>query len=536
MESLHYDPITHHPYDLTVHVPHIVPCCGETCAITTIHHAKSTTNKCPFCAEALPDAGWLVNKLVFRMLSAQAKAPDHGSGSLLRPKNLCSLHHDQSASMICIDDNMLLCSKCVSETRHHGHQVQDLSQCLQLLTTGLAQVKSKVAAVRTRCEQALAKVHNEAMTQLQAKLNEQTTESERVLEQLLLLQASGHSSSMVSIKDAQALCRKVLEMDAEEKAAGLEKEMRAEIERWLEEQLQCARVRQNREVKEIRGECLKTLKSHTRSVWCLQMLLSGQLASGSEKNTIKIWDTTTATCLKTLKDPNYWVSCLQMLPSGQLASGSGDNTIKVWDTIAGTCLKTLQGHTSYVLCLQLLPCGQLASGSGDNTIKIWDTTAATCLKTFQGHTNKVPCLQMLPPRQLASGSYDNTIKIWDTTTGTCLKTLQGHTSSVFCLQMLPSGQLASGSYDKTIKIWDTATATCLKTLQGHTSYVHCLQMLPSDQLASGSGDGTIKIWNTTAATCLKTLQGHKGSVYCLRMLPSGQLVSGSDDTTIKIWA
>ena len=245
MESLHHDPITHQPYDLTVHVPHIVPCCGETCAITTIHHAKSTTNKCPFCAETLPDAGWLTNKAIFRKLSAQAKAPDHGSASLSRPKNSCPLHHDQHASMICIDDSMLLCSKCVSETWHSNHHVEDLSQCLQLLTTGLTQVKSKVAAARTRCEQALTKVHNEAMTLLQAKLDEQVTQSERVLEQLLLLEASDHSSPTVSIMDAQALCRKAQEMDTEEKAAGLEKEMRAGIERWLEEQLQCVRVRQN---------------------------------------------------------------------------------------------------------------------------------------------------------------------------------------------------------------------------------------------------------------------------------------------------
>ena len=73
MESLHYDPITHQPYDLTVHVPYIVPCCGETYAMTTIHHAKLTTNKCPSCAKALPDAGWLINKVICGVLPAQTK-------------------------------------------------------------------------------------------------------------------------------------------------------------------------------------------------------------------------------------------------------------------------------------------------------------------------------------------------------------------------------------------------------------------------------------------------------------------------------
>ena len=184
--------------------------------------------------------------------------------------------------MICIDDNMLLCFKCVSETsRHVGHQIEDLSQCVQLLTTELAKVKPKMDALRTRCEQALKKVYDEVTTQLQAKLDEQIAESERVLEQLLLFNApAGHSSPTLSIKDAQALCRKVQEMDVEEKAAGLEKEMRAGMERWLKEELQCMRVGQGEKAKEMRGECLKTLEDHSSSVYCLQMLPSGHLASG----------------------------------------------------------------------------------------------------------------------------------------------------------------------------------------------------------------------------------------------------------------
>ena len=366
MESLHHDPLTHQPYDLIIHVPHIVPCCGETCAITTIHHAKSTTNKCPFCAEVLPDAGWPVNKLICHIISAQAqnqprlqnKASDEDNASRLGHKNPCRVHPNKSASMICIDDNMLLCSKCISETNHHiGHQIEDFSRCLKLLTTGLAEVKPKVITLRTRCEQALEKVYNEAKIQLQAKLDEQIAESERVLEQLQILEASGHCNPMFSINDAQAFCRKVQEMDAETKAAELEKAMQTRIENWLEEQLQCMRVRQSEKPKELRGECLKTLQGHTDSVLCLQMLPLGQLASGSQDNNIKIWDTAAATCLKTLQGHTGWVRCLQMLPVGQLASGSCDNTIKIWNTTTATCLKTLQGHSDAVCCLQVLPSG-----------------------------------------------------------------------------------------------------------------------------------------------------------------------------------
>ena len=64
--------------------------------------------------------------------------------------------------------------------------------------------------------------------------------------------------------------------------------------------------------------------------------------------------------------------CLAELSNGNLASGSDDNTVRVWDTVSGACLLTLAGHTSYVSSLAVLPDGELASGSGDDTVRIWE--------------------------------------------------------------------------------------------------------------------------------------------------------------------
>ena len=40
-----------------------------------------------------------------------------------------------------------------------------------------------------------------------------------------------------------------------------------------------------------------------------------------------------------------------MFPDGRrIVSGSEDNTLKVWDVATGECLATLEGHSSYVRC------------------------------------------------------------------------------------------------------------------------------------------------------------------------------------------
>jgi WD40 repeat protein len=60
-----------------------------------------------------------------------------------------------------------------------------------------------------------------------------------------------------------------------------------------------------------------------------------------------------------------------------LVSGSNDNTIKIWDLITYQIKATLVGHQNFVCTISICPDGnKLASGSYDETIKIWD------LKTY----------------------------------------------------------------------------------------------------------------------------------------------------------
>lgn len=65
-----------------------------------------------------------------------------------------------------------------------------------------------------------------------------------------------------------------------------------------------------------------------------------------------------------------------------MVSGSDDNTIKIWDMQNGESLNTLKGHSDSVLSVAISPDGKtIVSGGRDGTIKLWDIQSGECIYT-----------------------------------------------------------------------------------------------------------------------------------------------------------
>ena len=192
-------------------------------------------------------------------------------------------------------------------------------------------------------------------------------------------------------------------------------------------------------------------KSHSKRINCLSGIdySSWKLGYMREHNIECNWRVRPIKTTKVLKGhDDHVITCLQF-SNNKIVSGSDDNTLKVWNASTGRCLRTLVGHTGGVWSSQMEG-NTIVSGSTDRSLKIWNAESGECVHTLYGHTSTVRCMH-LHNNLVVSGSRDATLRMWDISSGECLHVLMGHVAAVRCVQF--DGRLVvSGAYDYMVKV------------------------------------------------------------------------------------
>ncbi|MDZ8050142.1 MAG: protein kinase domain-containing protein [Aulosira sp. ZfuVER01] len=173
------------------------------------------------------------------------------------------------------------------------------------------------------------------------------------------------------------------------------------------------------------GKEICTLTGHQLQVSSVAFSPQGQLlASASFDRTICLWQLPTTgefknrpncSLLGTFSGHAWAVLTIAFSPDGTiLATGSDDNTIKLWEVNTGQVITTLLGHSWSVVAVTFTADGtMLISASRDRTVKLWKVSTAEEIATLSGHADSVSTIAVNPDAQLiASGSRDKTIKLW----------------------------------------------------------------------------------------------------------------------------
>lgn len=301
------------------------------------------------------------------------------------------------------------------------------------------------------------------------------------------------------------------------------------------------------------GQCLQVLPEHAHTVHVARFSLNGQtlVTGGGAQRTICIWDVEAASkknnldtdiatnevinpfrLRQKLHGHTETIRSISISPDGlTLASGSEDQTVRLWDLNSGKLLQVLQGHTNRINAVCFSPDGgTLVSGGDDQTIRLWDVPAKQL-----GNAKSLS-----PLVTAASGGSDPY--------SYPLQTLQGYDARIKAACFSPNGQLlASGSVDQALLLWNmdkcTAPSQPLQALHGHTDQVSAICFSPDGQiLASGSDDETICLWDmadvgTSGSGQLhQTLRDHRDRIRTVCFSPDRRtLVSGADDKNVYVW-
>jgi hypothetical protein len=308
------------------------------------------------------------------------------------------------------------------------------------------------------------------------------------------------------------------------------------------------------------GRLSATLQGHTRSLTSVAFSADGlTLASGSDDQTVRLWDVRTGQTMATLRGHTGFVNAVAFGPDGQtLASGSMDDTVRLWDVKAGPHKATLQGHTDRVESVAFSPDGlTLASISRGFTglkelpreARLWDVKTGEHRATLEGMEG-VTFVEFSPDSlTLASVSKDPTVRLWDVKTGQARATLKGHTNTIQSVAFsLDSLTLASGSFDGTVRLWDVKTGQHKATLPGHTGFVLSVAYSPDGlTLATASGawdegrreyvSSEVRLWDVRTEQPRATFQGHEGGVWSLEFSRDGERVFGWDrgGSNVRAW-
>ena len=251
----------------------------------------------------------------------------------------------------------------------------------------------------------------------------------------------------------------------------------------------------------ITGMRKSVFAGHTNDVCSLAFSQDGTLlVSGSEDQTVKLWDIQTGGFIKTLSCTEKIYSVAISPDSATIVSGCYDGTVYMWDVQTGKP-DFVRIHQGAVLAIRFSPINpqQVMSSSSDGTIQQWSSN------NYQVETSHHEAGAALDINYASDGAcfvscgvVGATVR--DSKSGAVIAKLRASTNEFYCCCFSPNGRFVACGAGHVIYIWDiTGSAVHLvKKLVGHTGDIWSIAFSSSSSLISGSADESVKIWQSNS--------------------------------------
>jgi WD40 repeat protein/tRNA A-37 threonylcarbamoyl transferase component Bud32 len=289
------------------------------------------------------------------------------------------------------------------------------------------------------------------------------------------------------------------------------------------------------------GDQLAVLGSHERTITCAAFSPDGKLlATGSQDQTVKIWDVAQRALVRTLNAATGTVWSVGFTPDSRQLITSGVGGVRLWD---GNSWQTLTNYPGQVASLARNR--PLLATAAESIFHWWQPPGAVSVWNYQTG-EKV--LELPKPGRvlafspdggtLAVARQDRGVDLWDVATGTMRETLSttnGVRSLAFSHE---GGQLLVIRRASPPMLFDLAAPFAPRSLVGHPMEVWTGDFSPDDvTIATVSSDQTLRIWNTASLETEQILRGHQHEVWCVAFSPDGKtLATGGKDQQVMLWS
>ena len=302
---------------------------------------------------------------------------------------------------------------------------------------------------------------------------------------------------------------------------------------WLRK---CYAMELSQEIKVVKGlppvwgRCSRivALDDNPWALACWNDTIAVSLQSGN----IIILDAITGIRKSVLSGHTEGVTSLAFSSDGMsLVSGSNDETLKLWDVQTGGIVKTFYGHTKNVCSVSISPdWTMIASGSWDHTIVLWDvqTGERCCTMEQKGYVDYIS-FSPTDPECLISAS-GGVIQWLDTRGHQIEPTYNGS-----CAAFSPDGTCFVSCGEK-VTVRDSYSRVTMAELPAPNNDInHCCFSQKGRYIAIASGT-TAYIWDTTSLGpyLIETLTGHTDQITSL-VFSTSSLISASLDQSVKFW-
>ena len=226
------------------------------------------------------------------------------------------------------------------------------------------------------------------------------------------------------------------------------------------------------------------------------------------------------------------INCLLNTPEGNIISGGQDTTIKIWDIKNKKCLSTFEGHTSIIWDLKYLDKDKIISGADDNSSRIWNLKDKSSVVLYQAKKN-ISSIVVLDSKKVLLAAGKN-VFLFDVDTKEQLNVLD---VSCWALLKLKNGDIAAGLGNGLLYLLKVTDEVLVKSQfpRGHKKTINTVIELENNKLITASDENELIMWDCNEPESIYMIKGHEKIVTAMCLIEGNKFASVAKDNSLKIW-